>query len=223
MAEGVIESAAQSESVEDRRFSGVAVGTVINNNDCTGLGRVQVSLPWLPETKPWARVAVPMAGLGRGTFFIPQIGDEVLVAFNQGDDREVYIVGSLWNQQDRPPTRPSTDPVNNDAVNKRLIRTPLGHELEFDDARDSITIKSTKEHKISIGREKIILETAGGLAKVSLEKHGKISIDAADSILLKAEEIKLEGNRVLIQAGGTVQVQGGSTCDIQAGMVKINS
>src|ERR1043166_5031871 len=123
---------------EDQRIYGVAPAMVINNIDSIGEGRVQVILPWLPGYMPWARVATLMGGMMRGTFFQPQIGDEVLVAFNQGDVREPYILGGLWSTIDRPPSLLPTD-----AVNKRTIRTPLGQELEFDDLLQSVTLKNT--------------------------------------------------------------------------------
>ena len=66
-------------------------------------------LPWLPGLMPWARLSNMMAGMGRGSFFVPQIGDEVLVAFNHGDVREPYVIGTLWNTMDRPPALSPTD------------------------------------------------------------------------------------------------------------------
>ena len=87
MPEGLVDTAAQAEAPEERRINGVAEAIVINNVDCLAVGRVQVRLPWLPGHEPWARVATMMAGMGRGSYFIPQIGDEVLVAFKNGDVR----------------------------------------------------------------------------------------------------------------------------------------
>src|SRR5688500_8354972 len=82
---------------DDTRINGVCTAMVLSNFDSTGEGRVQLMIPWLPGYMPWARVSVPMAGLARGTYFIPQMGDEVLVAFSQGDVREPFVIGSLWN------------------------------------------------------------------------------------------------------------------------------
>ena len=74
---------------QDDHIYGVAVATVVDNIDLLGEARVQLNLPWVPGFLPWARVATTMAGMMRGTYFIPQIGDEVLVAFNQ-DQLVVY-------------------------------------------------------------------------------------------------------------------------------------
>src|SRR5258706_10454277 len=104
MADGSLDLDPSKADVDDAgSVNGVAVAKVIDNIDIQGTARVQISLPWLPGFEPWARVASPMAGMGRGTYFIPQVGDEVLVAFNQGDIREPYILGALWSSVDKPP------------------------------------------------------------------------------------------------------------------------
>ena len=216
MPEGLVETAAQVEPPEERRFYGVAVAQVIDNVDLMQQARVQVRLPWLSFT-PWARVAVPMAGNDRGTYFIPMIGDEVLVAFNQGDVRDAYVVGSLWNAQDQPPAVSPTDPQN-----KRLIRTPLGHELEFDDQEESITVTSITGHKIKMTSEKIEIQTAEGTASVILDTEGNVSIKASEKISLEAQTLNLKGDNVTIEGNQIVKVRGGRLCDVQANVVKIN-
>ena len=75
----------------------------------TAVRRVQLALPWLPGYQPWARLANQSAGTDRGSYFVPQAGDEVLVAFNHGDVREPYVLGSLWNTIDKPPADDPTD------------------------------------------------------------------------------------------------------------------
>src|SRR5262245_40006952 len=99
--DGFVEAAARPTAVDGRIF-GVALATVIDNADQNTLGRVKLRLPWLPGHEPWARVAVLAAGPDRGTFFIPQVDDEVLIAFEHGDIRRPVVVGSLWNGTDRP-------------------------------------------------------------------------------------------------------------------------
>ena len=124
-----------SESSSDYQALSITNATVIDNIDQTGEMRVQVRIPWLPDANPWVRVAMPMAGPRRGIFFIPQVNDEVLLAFNQGDIREAYVIGAVWNGVDKPPMK---DP--NDAVTKRVIRTPKGLEILFDDSGPSLTL-----------------------------------------------------------------------------------
>src|SRR5438067_2533748 len=87
------------------KIYGVVVGLVVNNRDPEGLGRVKVMFPWLDDSCEswWARIAFTMAGPGRGFWWIPEVNDEVLVCFEHGDVRFPYIIGGLYNGQDRPP------------------------------------------------------------------------------------------------------------------------
>src|SRR5205085_9905386 len=96
---------------DEKKIFGVSTAVVLNNIDCTGEGRVMLQLPFMPGYMPWARMAAAMTGMGSGTWWIPQIGQEVLVAFNHGDVREPYILGGCWNSIDRPPSVAPTDAV----------------------------------------------------------------------------------------------------------------
>jgi uncharacterized protein involved in type VI secretion and phage assembly len=162
-------------------------------------------------------VAVLMAGRESGTFFIPQVGDEVLVAFSHGEVQEPYVIGCLWNGQDSPPTQVPTD-----AVKKRIIRTPAGHEIELDDTGQSITITSATDQKVTIDPNKIELATAGETVKVSLSSEGELAIEAATSLKLKAKKIEIEGTTVDIRADVSTSINGGRLCDIEATLVQIN-
>ena len=99
------------------KIYGVVVGIVRDIGDPKNLGRVRVDFPWLaaasdsvtdPDGKKglaysyWARIATLMAGKNRGTYFIPEVGDEVLVAFEHGDINRPMVLGSLWNRDDPP-------------------------------------------------------------------------------------------------------------------------
>jgi uncharacterized protein involved in type VI secretion and phage assembly len=201
----------------DQHIYGAAIGLVINNLDSIGEGRVQLQLPWLPGYEPWARVAVLSAGMSRGTYFIPQVGDEVLVIFNHGDIREPYVIGSLWNTTDRPPALLTTDPVN-----KRIIRTPLGHQIEFEDLTQTITVTTLTQQKITMDPTQIELSTTGGTAKITLDVAGNVKIEAALSIELKAATIKLEGMTTEIKGGANLNLEGGGACMIKGGVVMIN-
>lgn len=220
MTDGLIESAAkrESEAPEQLRISGVAVATVINNVDAMSLGRVQLKLPWLPGFEPWARVATPMAGMGRGTFFIPQIGDEVVVAFHHGDVREPYVVGSVWNGLDKPPADLPTD-----SVTKRAIRTPLGHELEFDEALQTVKITSTTKQSIELSPDAITISSTGGAASIKLGTDGSITIRGTSIELQSLGSLKLSAaTGVEASAIGSVALKGGTTCEIKAALVAIN-
>jgi uncharacterized protein involved in type VI secretion and phage assembly len=116
-------------SVGSRLF-GVMVGIVTDNQDPEGLGRVRVRFPWLSQddASHWARIAVGMAGKDRGMFFLPEVDDEVLVAFEHGRPEYAYVLGALWNGKDTPPT------ANADGKNNlRMLRSRSGHEIVLDD------------------------------------------------------------------------------------------
>ena len=93
----------------DRRFYGCCVGIVTNNKDPEQMGRVRVRFPWLDSATEsnWARCMQIMTGDGRGWWNIPEIEDEVLVAFEHGDVHFPYVIGHVWNGKDRPPAESS--------------------------------------------------------------------------------------------------------------------
>lgn len=200
----------------DKKIFGVALATVISNTDSTGEARVMLLLPWLPGYTPWARLSSPMAGMGRGTYFVPQVGDEVLVAFNHGDVREPYVLGSCWNTIDRPPALAPTDPVT-----KRRIRTPLGHELTFDEALQSVTLSSNLMSTVTLDAEKAQLSTP--LASVTIDKAGGVTITGATRITLDAPVIEIKAKSLLsLQSSGAALLKAAATCFIKGALVKIN-
>ncbi|HET9532619.1 MAG TPA: phage baseplate assembly protein V, partial [Blastocatellia bacterium] len=114
------------ERQENGRVEGVAIGLVTNNKDDQGLGRVKVKYPWREDSQEsyWARPAVLAAGNDRGTLWLPEIGDEVLLAFDKGDIQHPYVIGALWNGKDKPP-EPNADGENN----TKKIRSRSGHQI----------------------------------------------------------------------------------------------
>lgn len=105
-------------------YPGVVIGVVKEIDGAQG--RIKVDFPWLnpPQRSDWASIAVPMAGTGRGTYFMPEMDDEVLVAFLHGKLAHPYVVGFLWNGQHNPP---STDP------HLRIIHSKNGHKISLYD------------------------------------------------------------------------------------------
>jgi uncharacterized protein involved in type VI secretion and phage assembly len=205
------------ESPEEVRFYGVAIAEVVSNSDATGLGRVQVRLPWLSGFQPWARVAVLSAGSNRGTFFIPQTGDEVLVAFNHGDVREPFVIGSLWNGRDKPHYSELLDPVA-----KRAIRTPAGHEVEFDDTQQSIAIVSCTGQKLRIDADKIEMSAGSGAAKLTLTTAGEMTLEGTTIRLKALGQMEVKGTSLDLSADANATLKGAGLCTIQGGLVKIN-
>jgi len=173
---------------------GVYRAVVTDVRDKEGMGRVQVEVrdaapgaaPGAArDTEPdaalepmWARVSTLMAGDRRGTWFVPDVGDEVLVAFQGGDPRQPIVLGSLWSASDRPPE--TMDPAGRNAV--RVIRTGAGLEIRLDDAA-----------------ERVVVSTPDG-ASITLE-HGTVRIQASGSVEIDASQMTLSAGLLQVQAG----------------------
>jgi uncharacterized protein involved in type VI secretion and phage assembly len=199
----------------------VAPGIVLNNLDLISEGRVQVRIPTRPAFEPWARIVSTGGGSGRGFCWIPQVNDEVLVAFNQNDERDAYVLGGLWNTLDRPPLTVPTD-----FLIKRVIKTGvaggLGHEIEFDDALQSITITSSTKQQVTIDPLKIELKNTAGSLTISMDNASQtISIKAALKVEIQATQISLEGAQIELK-GGLVNIQSTGPCTVQGLPIKLN-
>lgn len=183
------------------RVSGVVVGVVTNNQDPEGMGRVKVKFPWLSDENEsnWARVATPTAGQGRGFYFLPEVEDEVLVAFEQGDVRFPYVVGSLWNGKDAPPA--SNDDGKN---NVRVIKSRSGHVVRLSDED---------------GKELIEIIDKSGMNSIRLDtSKNTITITADKDIVLSAAQgkIKLDAQEVEIKSSADAKVEAGGNLDLKA-------
>ena len=193
--------------------AGVTTGIVSANTDPDELGRVKLRLPWRAEDfeTGWVRIAVPMGGPDHGTYFLPDVGDEVLVAFDRDDIRYPYVLGALWSRTDKPPVK------NDDRKNAiKLIKTRSGHLLKFDDTENEgvILIQLTDGKKVRIDTEGIQIDD--GANKIILDaKAGTISIEAKQSLSLKAPKIAIE-------ATATLDLKGGAALNASATMVRIN-
>ena len=155
---------------------GVVIGVVDDLNDPDGLARVQVTFPHLAdEPSNWARLALPMAGAGRGTFFRPEKGDEVLIACEHGDIRQPYVIGSLWSKTDQPPdgTGAATD------NNIRVIVSRSGHRITLDDTSGSERIEIV-DHA---GKQAVVLD--GSSVTVQADA-GQVTITASKDVTVSA-------------------------------------
>lgn len=185
------------------RWYGVFPALVTDIKDPDNQGRVKVSLPWSPDTsgakyEAWARLATMMGGNNRGSWFVPDVNDEVLVAFEAGDTRRPYVIGGLWNGSDKPPE--SMDGGGNNY--KKVLRSRNGVKVTLDDQD---------------GQEKFIAETPGG-QKVTL-KDGPGAVEIVDS---NGNSLKLETSGVTITASAKVTINA-STMAISAGMVTVDA
>jgi uncharacterized protein involved in type VI secretion and phage assembly len=183
------------------RFYGVAVGVVTNNQDPDGLGRVKVRFPWLSDEDEshWARVVTPMAGTQRGLYFLPEVDDEVLVAFQHGDIRFPYVLGALWNGKDKPPES------NDGANNLRTIKSRSGHIIRLDDTEGAEKIEIIDKSE----KNRIIVNTA--------ENTITIAADATITIQASSGKLILEGNGIEMKSQAGVQVEASQGMELKAG------
>jgi len=198
----------------DGRFFGVAIGIVTNNKDPDGLGRVKLKLPWMADDmeSTWARIATLMAGAGRGAYFLPEVDDEVLVAFEHGSPEFPYVLGALWNGKDKPPES-NSDGKNNVRVIKsrsghviRLTDTKGSEQIEIIDksAKNSIVI-TTKDNKITITAEAdVVIQATNGKLQLSgkgveITSKADVKIEASGNLALKSNaQLNIKGQVVNI-------------------------
>ncbi len=185
------------------RFYGVYTAVVTGIVDPDGQGRVRIRLPWSPDSEggdyeAWARLATLMAGAGRGSWFIPDVDDEVLVCFEGGDPRRPYVLGGLWNGRDNPPESMDGGGENN----IKTIKSRNGVTVRLDD---------------SDGREALTLETPGGQRVVLQDGPGTIEIRDSNG-----NTVKLEPAQVTVTTPAKLVVQA-STVEVTAGMVTVNA
>ena len=194
-------------------INGVCVAVVRDNLDPNGLSRVKVSFPWhkQPEEMFWARLATPMTGKGYGTFFLPEVGDEVLVAFERGDLRFPFVVGSLWSGRRPPPV------TNSDGRNDiRTIRSRKGHALNFDDGKNGrLELELHDGKTIAIDEGGITIDDGHGNRILISSTSGATTIEAASTLRIRAPQITVE-------ASGSVDIKAGGTLTLQGALVAIN-
>ncbi len=191
---------------------GVAIAVVTQNKDDDGLCRVKVSYPWhdKPRDSYWARLSTPMAGKDRGFVTIPEVGDEVLVAFEREDLRFPCVLGSLWNGKDKPPHN------NNDGKNdKRAFRSRKKHYLLFDDgSKGVVELAHEKGRKITFDDNGFtVQDEKGNTVKVD-SNSGEMTIEAKGKLNIKAVSITIEATGMLEVKGSTVTIRGSPMVNI---------
>lgn len=184
------------------RLFGVYTGIVTNVQDPHSQGRVRITLPWSERAgtvyEIWARLAVPMAGHQRGLWLVPDVGDEVVVAFQGGDPAHPVVIGSLWNGKDAPPE--SMDGAGRN--DRKVLCSRNGVKVTLDD-RD--------------GTERFQVETPGGQKLVLKDGPGEVTIEDTSG-----NSIKLTSGGVKIVASAQVEVAA-STVKVSAGMVELDT
>lgn len=185
----------------EARFYGVTVGVVTNNQDPEGMGRVKVKLPWLTDDDEshWARVVTPMAGKDRGLYLLPEVDDEVLVAFEHGMVEFPYVLGGLWNGKDTPPE--SNDDGKN---NRRTLKSRSGHMVRLDDSDGAEKIEIVDK----TGNNSITFDASANTITIKADKD--IAIESSNG------KLTLRGNGVEITSQAAVKVEASQAMDLKA-------
>jgi uncharacterized protein involved in type VI secretion and phage assembly len=207
-----IPSAAPAKPPTDANLTFIS-GIVTNNKDPAELGRVKVKMPALMADleSGWCRMVTPMAGDGRGFFTLPEVGDEVLVAFEAGDVSRPVVLGALWNGQDRLPENAARAVSEGGQVDHRLWKSRSGHMLLFDDSdgKEQVVIQDKEGNQV-------VIESANNTLKVVMKERGNVEVEAPGNITLKA------GANVKIEAGGQLNIEAGGALALKGSVVNIN-
>jgi phage protein D/phage baseplate assembly protein gpV len=232
-------------------ISGVVTAIVTDVKDPEKRLRVKLKFPWLSDTyeSDWVRTVQFGAGKDRGAIVLPEVNDEVLVAFEHGDVRRPFVVGNLYNGVDTPYAGSVTlVDSGSGAVNKREYVSRTGHLLAFIDGggRDEVILRTSgKDYVLQLDRKgtRIYVKSDGKVAieatsDVTVTSKSKISMQAP-SIELKADtNVKLEaganadikanaqmnvqGAQTSVKGSAMVDIDGGATLNAHAGLVRIN-
>jgi uncharacterized protein involved in type VI secretion and phage assembly len=215
-----------------KRIDGVAVGLVSEVD--AKLGRVKVKFPWMdpPQTSYWAPIASVMSGKKRGVRFMPELDDEALIAFDRGQFDHPYVIGFLWNGVDEAPDAVKTNRLivtpgghelrfeDKDGDRRVVMKTADAHTLTFDDKAKSVTLESKQGHTLEILDEdgKVTLATKSG-GKVTLENRpGAVIVEASQN------RITLGPQGITIEAAGTLNIKTTAAMNVTAsGLVTVTA
>lgn len=253
---GLVDTLGAGNGQPGGRIDGVLIGIVTDLRDPANLGRIRVALPVLEDTPgpvqtDWARVATFDAGKGRGATFLPEIHDEVLVMFENGDVRRPVVIGALFSEKNRQPELGRLLSPNGGQVDTRRLTSRTGHTLEMvdQDGKGQVLLQHGKKkmqvkldeqtQTVTIESRDGDIELTNGKAKVLLAKNGDITIDGVNvtvkgmkNVTVEAQgaatmkstsgSTSVEGLTTTVKGTTTVTVQGGASAAIKGGTVAIN-
>lgn len=208
---------------------------VTDNKDPEELGRIKVQFAWQKpsgENTPWLRVAAAGAGGGHGAYFVPEVGDQVMVGFEYNNPDRPVVMGSLYHGKVKPPN--AADPDNN----SKIIRTRSGNQVVLSDAggEESITIENgSNKIKLSLAGDKSIeITTKGDMnftgKNVYFHVEKMFSVDAGEKAdmhtqdsglavgkgidLDSQKDVKINGKNVELNATAALTAKGGATAEV---------
>jgi phage baseplate assembly protein V len=195
----------------DHRIAGVVTAMVHDVADPEGLGRVMLLLDWVAEdfVLTWARVAFMGASGGSGAFWVPAVGDEVLVAFEHGDPRLPYVLGGLYSSGSKPAAT-TTD--------QRSLTTPSGHVIVLDDTDGDAKIEIVDQ----TGDNRIVITSSDNGIAISAE--GDVTIESASGrVSISGTDVEIEAtNSLTLSSGGSLDLEATGDASLQGQTVAIN-
>ncbi len=211
-----------------QKIPGAVIAVVTNTDDPSNWGRVKVKYPWLADDaeSSWARVVAGAAGPEAGLAFIPEVGDEVAVLFEQGDFNRPLVLGGMWNgQHNLPPATANAGSGEKPSVQSWTSRT--GHTLAmYDTADNKVEIVTAGGHKFLLddANQKIEIVSSGGMKivvddngrKLTFEGTGDIQINSATNMTIES------GANLALKATGNLDVEANGMVNIKGAMVKLN-
>ncbi len=197
----------------------VITAVVTNIADPDNLGRVKVKFPSIPDEpeSEWGRVLTVGGGADRGALFLPEVGDEVLVAFERGDTRRPVVLGGLFSTKN---SLPGENPVAAGKVEVRRLTSRVGHLVELSDASGSEYVllqHGKKSHlikfendKVDITADSVPLKISNGQATIEMKQNGDIIIDGNKITIKGKMDVEIEGLNVKAKAQVNANVEGGA-------------
>ncbi len=200
-------------------WQGVVPAIVTDTVDPKKMNRVKVKFPTLNDThtSTWAPLVAPGAGADRGIQWLPEVNDEVLVAFEAGDINHPYVLGGLWNGKDAPPDKAA---VSAGKTSIRIMKTRVGHVLRMAD-EDSGAIKKGIQIIDSSASNKIIIDTT--TKKITIESAGDIEVKSTTNMTFTATgNVEIKGMAVKVEAQSTLDLKATGPANLKGAVVNIN-
>jgi phage protein D/phage baseplate assembly protein gpV len=224
----------------------LVIGLVTNNKDPDKLARVKVKFPALDDSleSDWLRIATANAGSNRGVLMLPQVNDEVIVGFENGDTRRGYVLGSLWNGRDKPKADHLKGAAENDGSfsvqsDKQFIATSQD-EMKLTSTK-KMTIESKDEQLIKVAKDRTeqvqgnlkddvsgnIEQKAKGNFKneatgsTTIKATGTVTLESSASLTIKAPSVTVEGQAQLSLKAPQVSIQGSAMVNISGGIINL--
>ena len=211
---------------------GLVVGEVTNINDPNQMGRVKVRFPGLDTTQEsaWGRLLTPGGGASRGSVMIPEVGDEVLVAFEHGDPRQPIILGGLFGNKSTIPDWT----VKDGKVSSRRFTSRLGHVWELSDGDQDadqyfMVQLAGQQHTLKMDKQATNLEIPSGQpltikagdTQVAFSSSGDVTIKGANVTIQADQNLKLSGMQISVSADTQLQMQGQSQASLKGAVLQL--